>query len=134
MLLTKHKQLVYFVLSGGVAAVINVLSRIALNIWMPFSVAIVVAYLIGMITAFVLNRVFVFPGASNPLHHQVMWFTLINLAAVVQTLIVSLVLAHELFPAIGMRWHPDLVAHAIGVATPILTSYIGHKRLSFKTT
>jgi putative flippase GtrA len=134
MLLTKHKQLVYFVLSGGVAAVVNVLSRIVLNIWMPFSVAIVAAYLIGMVTAFVLNRVFVFPGASNPLHHQVMWFTLINLAAVVQTLVVSLVLAHKFFPAIGMSWHPDLVAHAVGVATPILTSYIGHKRLSFRAT
>jgi putative flippase GtrA len=134
MLLTKHKQLVFFVLTGGFAAVINVLSRIVLNVWMPFSIAIVAAYIIGMITAFVLNRLFVFHGASNPLHHQVMWFTLINLAAVVQTLVVSLILAHEVFPAIGMGWHPDLVAHAVGVATPILTSYIGHKHLSFKTT
>lgn len=132
-ILSKHKQLVYFILSGGAAASINFLSRIFLSLWMPFSVAIIVAYIFGMTVAFVLNRCFVFREATNPMHHQAMWFTIINLLAVLQTLAVSLLLARKLFPLLGLDWHRDLIAHAFGVATPILTSYVGHKRLSFKT-
>ena len=29
-------------------------------------------------------------------------------------------------------WHREELAHAAGIATPIFTSYIGHKRLSFR--
>jgi putative flippase GtrA len=118
---------------GCVAAAVNVGSRIFLNRWMPYSAAIVVAYVCGMLTAFILNRLFVFRETVNPLHRQAFWFTIVNLAAVAQTLIVSLLLARWLFPAIGFHWHIDTVAHACGVVAPIVTSFIGHKHLSFRT-
>lgn len=121
-----------FVAAGGIAAVVNVGSRIVLNRWMPYSAAIVVAYVIGMLTAFTLNRLFVFRKTVNPLHRQAFWFTLVNLAAILQTLIVSLALARWLFPAVAFHWHAETVAHAFGVAAPVLTSFIGHKHLSFK--
>lgn len=133
-MLKEPRQLTYFVLAGGIAAAVNFLTRIALSVWIPYSAAIAIAYLFGMLTAFVLNRAFVFRGATNPMHHQAIWFTLINLLALLQTLAVSLMLARYVFPRLGFNWHRELVAHAIGVATPILTSYIGHKRLSFRTT
>jgi len=120
-------------IAGGIAAAVNFLSRIVINAWVPYGTAIVFAYLLGMLTAFVLNRAFVFRGATNPIHHQAIWFTIINLLAVLQTLAVSLLLAREIFPLLGFDWHRELVAHAIGVVTPIVTSYIGHKHLSFKT-
>lgn len=129
----KHKQLVQFVLVGGLAALVNFLTRIVLNVWMPFSAAIFVAYLFGMATAFSFNKMFVFRQATNHIHHQIMWFTIINAAAVLQTLVVSLVLNSTVLPFLGFHWHTELVAHAVGVATPILTSYVGHKRLSFRT-
>lgn len=128
----KRKQFLYFVLTGGIAAAVNFGSRIVLNHWMSYATAITVAYLIGMLTAFVLNRLFVFKETTNPLHHQAFWFTVVNLAAVLQTLLVSLSLARLLFPAIHFQWHPDTVAHAFGVAFPVLTSYVGHKHLSFR--
>lgn len=128
----KHKQLVQFVLVGGFAALVNFLARIVLNFWMPFSAAIVIAYLFGMVTAFLLNKTFVFRDATNRIHHQIMWFTIINAAAMLQTLVVSLVLNSTVLPYLEIHWHTELVAHAIGVATPILTSYIGHKRFSFR--
>jgi putative flippase GtrA len=131
-MLNQRRQFVYFIAAGGIAAAVNFLSRIAINTWMPYSIAIVLAYLLGMLTAFVLNRAFVFREATNPIHHQAIWFTIINLFAVLQTLGVSLLLAREIFPLLGFGWHRELVAHAIGVATPIITSYIGHKHLSFK--
>lgn len=129
----RHAQFVNFLVTGGIAAVANFCSRIILNRWMSYSAAIIVAYVIGMVTAFVLNRKYVFREATNPLHHQVFWFTIVNLAAVAQTLAVSLLLARWLFPSMGFHWHDETIAHAFGVAVPVLTSFIGHKHLTFPT-
>ena len=130
--LAKHRQFILFLLTGGFAAAVNFGSRFIFNLWVPFSVAIMLAYLCGMITAFVLNRLFVFRQANNALHHQLFWFCIVNLAAVLQTLLVSLILADSLFPRVGFAWHPHAVAHAIGVALPVISSYVGHKHLSFR--
>jgi putative flippase GtrA len=126
------RKFIKFLLAGGTAAAANFGSRILLGQVMPYTWSIVVAYLIGMLTAFVLNRMFVFEAASTSLRHQAIWFTLINIAAVLQTLACSLVLARWMFPAMGMRFHPETLAHAIGVAVPVFTSYFGHKALTFK--
>ncbi|AKK68979.1 GtrA family protein [Xanthomonas translucens] len=126
------RKFIKFLLAGGTAAAANFGSRILLGQVMPYTWSIVVAYLIGMLTAFVLNRMFVFEAASTGLRHQAIWFTLINIAAVLQTLACSLILARWMFPAMGMRFHPETLAHAIGVAVPVFTSYFGHKALTFK--
>ena len=123
---------VKFLLVGGFAAGVNFFSRILLGKWMPYVTSIVLAYLLGMATAFVMNRLFVFSNAKNALHHQVFWFVAVNAAAVVQTLIVSVLLANIVFPRMGFVWHPETVAHAFGVMIPVVTSYLGHKHLSFK--
>ena len=126
-------QLVRFILAGGTAAAANFGSRILLSRWLSYEAAIVVAYLIGMLTAFVLNRAFVFAQVENTLRSQVSWFIAINLAAVLQTLLISLLLARVLFPAIGMEFHPETLAHAVGVAVPVITSYLGHRRFTFRS-
>lgn len=126
------RRFVKFVLMSGIAAIANIASRIAFNMWVGFATAIVLAYCIGMCTAFVLNRLFVFRETSNPFHHQAFWFTVVNLAAVVQTLVISLLLAEIAFPALGFKWHAETVAHVIGVGVPAITSYLGHKHLSFR--
>nr|WP_282452900.1 GtrA family protein [Lysobacter sp. CAU 1642] len=121
-----------FLVAGGISALANFGSRIVLSWWMPYVSAIVIAYCIGMVVAFLLNRLFVFKAATNPIIEQGMWFVLINLAAVAQTIMVSLFLARLLFPAAGMSFHPETVAHAIGVVVPVVTSYIGHRHLTFR--
>lgn len=126
------QQFTLFIIVGGFAAVVNFLSRIALNLWLPYVSAIITAYCIGMITAFLLNRAVVFRNAKNPLRKQAAWFIAVNLAAVAQTLVVSLVLARHVLPTLGLNWHTELVAHAFGVAVPVITSYVGHKYLTFK--
>ena len=126
------RQFLLFLVAGGLAALANFLSRIALSLWMPYAAAIVVAYAIGMLTAFLLNRAFVFRGASSPVATQAGWFVAVNLLAVVQTLLISLALARWLFPMMGMSFHPETIAHAFGVAVPVFTSYLGHKHLSFR--
>jgi len=127
------RQFVKFVAAGGFAAVVNFGSRILLSNWMPYVPAIVLAYCVGMLTAFIINRQFVFEGSDRPLHHQAWWFTAVNLAAVLQTVAISLMFDRWVFPALGMRWQPESVAHAIGLIVPVFTSFAGHKYLTFRT-
>lgn len=126
------RRFIKFLFAGGVAAVANFSSRIALSHWMAYVPAIILAYLIGMVTAFVLNRVFVFGTATNSLRSQIWWFTMVNIAAVLQTVVISVALAAYLFPSVGLLSHRETIAHAIGVIVPAITSYIGHKYLSFR--
>jgi len=126
------RRFIKFLLVSGAAAAANIGSRILFNIWIGYIQAILLAFCVGLSTAFVLNRTFVFKETVNPLHHQAFWFTVVNLAAVLQTLAVSLLLARWAFPALGFHWHDETVAHACGVAVPVVTSFIGHKHLTFR--
>ncbi|SAL06432.1 GtrA-like protein [Caballeronia arationis] len=127
------KQFLVFLLTGGFAAAVNWGSRIVYNFWMPYSAAIVVAYVTGMIVAFILARIFVFNNSTQSTGRSVMFFTLVNLVAVLQTWVVSIGLANYVFPQFGMYWHNRELAHLAGVAIPVFTSYIGHKKWSFKS-
>lgn len=129
----KPSQFFKFLAAGGTAAAANFFSRMLFSVWLPYTVAIIAAYIVGMITAFFLNRMFVFRGATNSMRHQAVWFIAVNLAAVTQTVVISLGLARYVFPALGMHQHVETIAHAFGVAVPVITSYVGHSRLSFRT-
>lgn len=125
-------QFMKFLLAGGVAAGVNFGSRIVFNLWMPFSAAIVVAYIAGMITAFILTKAFVFTESERPTWHSAVLFTLVNVVAVLQTWAVSVGLAYYVLPWLGVSWHAKEIAHFVGVVVPVFTSYIGHKKLTFK--
>jgi len=127
------RQFLLFVISGGLAALVNFLSRMIFSHWMDYTPAIIVAYICGMITAFLLNRLFVFRNPANRLHHQVIWFAVINVLAVAQTVLVSLLLARLVLPYLGITWHVESVAHGVGVLVPVATSFLGHKHLTFRT-
>jgi putative flippase GtrA len=131
--LSRHREFALFVVCGGGAAAINVGSRIVFSRFLPFAVAVTLAYILGIITAFILNRALVFREPAKSLGQQAFWFVLINLAGLVQTLAVSLVLERWGLRWVGWTWQPELVAHMVGVAVPILSSYVGHKYVTFAT-
>ena len=110
---------------------VNVLSRIVFDLVVPYEVAVLVAYGVGMTTAFFLAKLFVFSGTGRSLHVEYGRFALVNVAALVQVFVVSVMLAKGIFPAIGLSWNAELIAHVIGVLSPVLVSYQGHKRFSF---
>jgi putative flippase GtrA len=124
-------QMIRFLLTGGLAAGVNVLSRIAFSRFVSFEVAIVLAYLIGMTTAYTLNRSFVFKRSGRSIGDEYLRFTIVNLAAVAQVWVVSVLLTRVILPSVGFLWHAETVAHVIGVTVPVFTSYFGHKHLSF---
>ena len=125
-------QVFLFLLVGGFAAGCNFFSRIIFNQWFSYSTSIVLAYLIGMLVAFVLNKFIVFKDSSQTLNKSILFFSLINLLAVLQTWSVSLLLKAIILPKLGLENHIDEIAHAFGVVFPVITSYIGHKKFSFK--
>jgi len=126
-----NSEFTRFVLAGGFAALFNIFSRLAFSMVMPFEAAVVLAYLVGMATAFALTRRFVFERSQRHIAHEMARFTLVNLLALAQVWLVSVGLADWLFPRIGLTWNADLVAHIVGVMSPIGTSFLGHKRFTF---
>jgi putative flippase GtrA len=130
---SKTAEIVRFFITSGVAAVVNIGARIPLGWVMPYSASIVLAYLIGMSTAFVLARAFVFRPQPGNAKAEFFRFALVNVVALAQVLAISLALEAILFPRFGFTWHAATVAHVIGVASPAFTSYYGHKLFSFRT-
>jgi putative flippase GtrA len=126
-----HRQFLSFLITGGIAALVNLGTRIAFNFVIPFEVAVIMAYLCGMTTAYVLARQFVFDRSGRAVYDEYLRFALVNLVAVAQVWIVSVGLADIVFPRIGFDWYPYTMAHLVGVVVPLFTSYIGHKRFSF---
>ena len=130
--LFRSRQFVVFLVTGGTAVAVNFGSRIVYNQWLPFSGAVILAYITGMITAFVLAKLFVFKESQQSLRRSVIFFTLVNLVAVAQTWAISMALAYYALPALGVTSYVKEIAHAVGVMVPVFTSYVGHKRWSFK--
>lgn len=129
--LFRSRQFLMFLLTGGTAAAVNFGSRILFNQWVTFPVAVLLAYLTGMLTAFLLAKRFVFADSSQTLRRSALMFTLVNLVAIAQTWAISVGLAYYVLPRMGgARLVPE-IAHAFGVVVPVFTSYLGHKRWSF---
>lgn len=126
------RQFMVFLVAGGTAAAVNFGSRIAYNRWMPFSSAVILAYITGMITAFVLAKLFVFKDSQQSMRRSVLFFVLVNGVAVAQTWLISMGLAYYMLPALGVANYAKEIAHAVGVVVPVFTSYVGHKRWSFR--
>jgi len=127
------RQFMAFLITGGLAAAVNFGSRIVYNQWVDFSAAVVLAYLTGMVTAFVLARLFVFTDSEQSMQRSALWFMLVNLIAVLQTWAISMLLAYYVLPMMGVTRFVAEIAHAVGVVVPVFTSYLGHKHWSFKS-
>jgi len=125
------RQFLKFLLTGGIAALVNLGSRYLLNEVMSFEIAVALAYLIGMVTAYVLARAFVFDRSGRSVGSEFKRFTIVNLFSLVLVWCISVFLARVFFPAIGFTWHAEDVAQFIGVMAPAVASYFGHRFYTF---
>lgn len=127
-----NQPFIKFILVGGFAALVNFLSRIALNQFMTFRLAVVYAYLVGMLTAYALSRLFVFEKTGRHPASELFWFSVVNVFAIIQVWVISVGLAEYVFPRMHFQLYPEAIAHLIGLGVPVITSYFGHKYFSFK--
>lgn len=125
-------RFVRFLFVGGMAAAINIVSRVVISQFVAFEYAVALAFPIALTFAFVMSRTLVFEPTDGSAWGQYVRFFLVNLVALVQVWLVSVGLAQWLFPAIGWTFYPELLAHTIAVCSPVLTSYYAHKMFTFK--
>ncbi len=125
-------QFIRFLVAGGIAAGANFGSRFVFSIFFAYGIAVFFAYLVGMLVAFLLMRGHVFNANQGPLTPQVIKFVGVNLVAVLQTLAISLLLARWVLPSVGIEDQAEVLGHLVGVLVPVVTSYFGHKFLTFR--
>ncbi len=126
--------LVRFLALGGIAAGVNLVARWAFQPFIGFEAAVALAYICGMVVAYSLFRMFVFGASGRSIASEAWRFTLVNLVSMGLVWLISVGLARLAFPAIGFTWFADDIAHFIGVLSPAMTSWIGHKKYTFKQT
>jgi len=126
------EQFIRFLITGGIAATVNFFSRIFYNQYCSFSMAVIYAYLTGMITAFFLAKLFVFNKTTQSLKNSAIIFALVNVVAAAQTWLISMGLNYYFLPALGVQQFVAEISSGIGIVFPVFTSYLGHKRWSFK--
>lgn len=127
----RAREVAIFLACGGVAAGANYISRFAFDVVVPFEAAVVLAYGVGMVVAFILFREHAFPGGSGSTARQVFRFCVVNAVGAALAVLVSALLARTVFPAIGWTYQPYAVAHAFGIAVPAVSSYFGHKYYTY---
>ena len=125
------KQAVLFLVSGGLAAAVNVGARLLYSMALPLPAAVVLAYITGMVVAFLLNRWFVFDNARDQIGQRAGRFVVVNLLAVLQTLVVTLAGTWLLLRLAVPAATAATAAHIAGVIVPVFSSYLMHKRWTF---
>lgn len=125
------EQIVRFLAAGGAAALLNFGSRLLFSEFMPFAHAVVLAFCVGLTSAFLLSRRFVFGPSGRGMPREIVWFVAVNLAALAQTWLLSIWLAGLLVPRLGTR-SGEALAHFAGIMLPVVNSYFGHRYLTFR--
>ncbi|NWH07420.1 MAG: GtrA family protein [Alphaproteobacteria bacterium] len=127
-----RSQFLAFLLVGGFAAAANWGSRFFFSLFLPLTASIACAYLFGMTVAYALNRLFVFERSGRSAADEYGRFALVNVVALAQVWLVTLVLGQYALPFLGVSAGLSVaIAHAIGVASPVFTSYFGHRHFTF---
>jgi putative flippase GtrA len=125
-------QFSYFLLTGAFASLMNWSSRLLLSQYFNFQISIVIAFFIGLFSGFILMRLFVFKKSQNPIKTQIIIYFTINMLALVQTFLVSIVMLNFFGRFIEGKNISEAIAHAIGIIVPVFTSYLGHKYYTFR--
>ena len=124
-------QFVVFLGVGSTAALLNWLSRILISAWLSYSLAVIIAYALGMTCAFILNRIYVFPKSNRPVNKQMRDFALTNFAFMPVVWASSLLLV-ELIPHIILTPYTEEIAHAIAIAIPMFATFLIYKFIAFR--
>lgn len=128
-----NKQFVKFLAVGGVAALLHWLARFVFDVFVEFGVAVILAYAVGIIVAFILNRIFVFPKSIRPMRHEIAIFTIVNIAAFPLVVGISISLGTYLLPHALPRELAKAVGHGAGVLSPVFINFAAHKWITFRT-
>ena len=118
-----------FFAAGAIAAAVNFGSRFLFSTWMPFELAVVLAYLTGMAIAFTLFTYKVFNRSSNSKAKSLFRFTIVNVVGLVQTWVLSIIFLNTIFSGSGQLG--EAISHLSAMSFVTVTSYFLHRRYTF---
>ena len=128
----QHSQFVRFLVAGSFAAAMNFGSRFLYSLFWSFEIAVLLAFVTGLTTGYLLSRFFVFERSRHSALREMLLFFTVNMVALAQTWLVSIYLADFLINASVKNDIAYALAHFVGISIPLVTSYFGHKYLTFR--
>ena len=126
-----NKELILFILTGGLSAIINLSSRIIISNFLRFEISVLISYFIGMITAYYLAKKYVFLNVKKSYKKSLPIFALVNFVAVLQTFFISKYIRIWVMNIFNNLMIIDFISHLCGVIFPIFSSFFGHKYITF---
>ena len=129
------RQFLRFVLANSFAAFINIITRLLTSMVMFDAWAVVAGFFAGLSSSYLLCRGFVFRTMRRASLPEILRFTGINLLALLLTwLVYHLSLQWLVAARIGPATNQTLrtSAHALGVAAPVLFSFLAQKTFTFR--
>ena len=61
----RHLRFVRFVVAAGASVPVNILTRIIFSHWVAYEIAVLISHLVGMVTAYLLTKLFVFDPSGR---------------------------------------------------------------------
>lgn len=126
------QEFLKFLAAGGTAAAAQWGSRFVFSAFFDYGWAVALAYLVGLTTAFVLNRLFVFGASGRSVTREMTYFALVNAVSFPIVWIVSIALGVHLLPHLMERTWAEAIGNAIGIISPAGLSFVLHKFFTFR--
>jgi len=119
------RQFVCFVGVGISAMLLHWLARIILSMWLPFSIAVIIAYFFGIVIAYELNKKFVF-FVQDVSARYFKNFALVNLAFLPIVWLMSISINVVLIDY-GIDYHTEKISHGIAICIPPFLTFLIYK-------
>jgi putative flippase GtrA len=126
------EQFARFLVVGGIALATNWLSRFVFNWFVGYGWAIVFAYMVGILVAFCLNKIYVFPFSQRPLGFEILFFTVVNVVAFPFVLITAYVFGEWLLSGYMTRSWALALGHGLAITLPVFANFALHKFITFR--
>lgn len=126
-----NTQFLAFLAVGSLAAAIHWLCRYFLSYWISFEYAVAIAYVFGIASAFILNKIYVFPNTNRSVNKQMRDFVLTNVAFFPVVWVMSILLVSVLSSA-GVTMYTEGIAHGVAISIPMMATFLIYKFIAFK--
>ncbi len=125
------KQFSAFLIVGVISASATLLTRRSFNFIIPYEAAVVASQIVGILIAFNLNRLFVFPNRISFPLHRFGRFALVNVMSLAIAAGVSSLCFRAILPLLAIDFYPAVLAQAIGLGACAVPSFVAHRQFSF---